>query len=133
MLHRSEANLSDKPRWSLISVYNRDSNIPYNERSSSSTMPLQPVPDEALMKWVADHIDDGANLGTRAGRAAFKDYPTMNLVVGRINCFFKIILYERCFGSDSKTLIKWCKVTIPHDAIVAGRHQWWMGCKGTLR
>src|SRR5437762_9068548 len=27
LLHRSEANLSDKPRWSLISVYNRSSNV----------------------------------------------------------------------------------------------------------
>ncbi|MCH5721306.1 phytanoyl-CoA dioxygenase family protein [Niabella hibiscisoli] len=72
LLHRSEANLSDKPRWSLISVYNRSSNIPYNERSSSSTMPLQPVPDEALMKWVADHIDDGANFLQKDNDAALK-------------------------------------------------------------
>src|SRR6478672_371129 len=49
LLHRSEANLSEKPRWSLISVYNRSSNVPYNEPSQSSTMPLQVVEDEALM------------------------------------------------------------------------------------
>ena len=60
-LHRSEANLSDKPRWSLISVYNRAANIPYNEPSKSSTVPLQSVPDEALMEWEAKAIGENAN------------------------------------------------------------------------
>ena len=61
LLHRSEANLSDKPRWSLISVYNRSANIPYNEPSQSSTIPLQAVPDEALMTWETEGIGAGAN------------------------------------------------------------------------
>ncbi len=60
-LHRSEANLSDEPRWSLIAVYNRSSNIPYNEPSKSSTVPLQTVPDEALMEWATEEIGAGAN------------------------------------------------------------------------
>lgn len=49
ILHRSAANLSDKPRWSLISAYNRESNVPYKERSISSTIPLEIVPDGALL------------------------------------------------------------------------------------
>jgi phytanoyl-CoA hydroxylase len=61
LLHRSEGNLSDKPRWSLISVYNRSANIPYNEPSQSSTVPLQAVPDEALMRWETEGIGAGAN------------------------------------------------------------------------
>ena len=61
LLHRSEGNLSDKPRWSLISVYNRSANIPYNEPSQSSTVPLQAVPDEALMTWETEGIGAGAN------------------------------------------------------------------------
>ena len=61
LLHRSEANLSEKARWSIISVYNRASNTPYNEPSKSSTVPLQPVPDEALMEWKTDGIVDQAN------------------------------------------------------------------------
>jgi len=61
LLHRSEANLSDKPRWSLISVYNRSANIPYNEPSQSSTVPLRAVPDEALMTWETEGIGAGAN------------------------------------------------------------------------
>jgi phytanoyl-CoA hydroxylase len=61
LLHRSEANLSDGPRWSLISVYNRSANIPYNEPSQSSTVPLKAVPDEALMTWQTEGIGADAN------------------------------------------------------------------------
>ena len=61
LLHRSEANLSDKARWSLISVYNRSENIPYNEPSHSSTVPLDVVPDEALLEWVTTSIESTAN------------------------------------------------------------------------
>jgi phytanoyl-CoA hydroxylase len=61
LLHRSEANLSDKPRWSLISVYNRSGNVPYNEPSKSSTVPLEIVPDEALLEWKNENITDQAN------------------------------------------------------------------------
>lgn len=61
LLHRSEPNLSDKPRWSLISVYNRSSNIPYNEPSQSSTVPITPVPDNALLHWKTESINEAAN------------------------------------------------------------------------
>ena len=61
LLHRSEANLSGTARWSLISVYNRKSNIPYNEPSKSSTIPLEVVPDTALMEWKTEGIGATAN------------------------------------------------------------------------
>jgi len=61
ILHRSEANTSDTARWSLISVYNRAANIPYNEPSQSSTIPVEIVPDEALLKWDTGSIDENAN------------------------------------------------------------------------
>ena len=61
LLHRSEANLSDQPRWSLISCYNRSSNIPYNEPSQSSTIPLQVVPDDALMAWKTEGLQESSN------------------------------------------------------------------------
>lgn len=61
ILHRSEANLSDRARWSLISVYNRSSNVPTNEPSQSSTVPLTAVPDEALLEWESESISDNAN------------------------------------------------------------------------
>ncbi len=61
LLHRSEANLSERPRWSLISVYNRSANIPYNEPSQSAIVPLEAVPDEALMEWQTENIGANAN------------------------------------------------------------------------
>jgi hypothetical protein len=61
LLHRSEANLSDKPRWSMISVYNRSSNIPYNEPSKSSTIPLEIVPDEALLQMQTTGLQESSN------------------------------------------------------------------------
>ncbi len=61
LLHRSEANTLDKPRWSLISVYNRSSNVPYNEPSKSSIVPLETVPDEALLEWQTQSISEGAH------------------------------------------------------------------------
>ncbi len=61
LLHRSAANLSDNSRWSLISCYNRSANIPYNEPSASSTLPLQTVPDEALLQWETSGLGVGSN------------------------------------------------------------------------
>jgi phytanoyl-CoA hydroxylase len=49
ILHRSEANLSDTARWSLISAYNRQTNPPYITVTPSSITPLQTVPDDALL------------------------------------------------------------------------------------
>ena len=50
LLHRSEANTSDKPRWSIISCYNSLSNPAYNDESTSWKEPIQIVPDNALME-----------------------------------------------------------------------------------
>jgi len=49
VLHRSEANTSDHPRWSIISCYNSLSNPAYNDESTSWKIPVEVVPDEALM------------------------------------------------------------------------------------
>lgn len=61
LLHRSEANTSDKARWSLISCYNRSGNVPYNEPSQSSTVALTMVPDAALLEAEAEGLADNAN------------------------------------------------------------------------
>jgi ectoine hydroxylase-related dioxygenase (phytanoyl-CoA dioxygenase family) len=50
LLHRSEANLSEGPRWSLISCYNSLSNPAYNDESTSWKEPVNIVPDNALLK-----------------------------------------------------------------------------------
>ncbi|OOQ62010.1 phytanoyl-CoA dioxygenase family protein [Mucilaginibacter pedocola] len=58
LLHRSEANLSDSPRWSIISCYNLQSNIAYNETSTSWKVPVEIVPDEAILEWEAGSLSD---------------------------------------------------------------------------
>jgi ectoine hydroxylase-related dioxygenase (phytanoyl-CoA dioxygenase family) len=50
ILHRSEANTSDRPRWSIISCYNSLSNPAYNDESSSWKEPVPIVSDDALLQ-----------------------------------------------------------------------------------
>jgi ectoine hydroxylase-related dioxygenase (phytanoyl-CoA dioxygenase family) len=50
LLHMSEANLSDKPRWSLISAYNLSYNKPFREKNTSCITPVNVVPDNAIME-----------------------------------------------------------------------------------
>lgn len=60
LLHRSEANLSDHPRWSIISCFSLQSNIAYNEKSTSWKIPVNVVPDKAILEWELQpviHID----------------------------------------------------------------------------
>jgi phytanoyl-CoA hydroxylase len=49
ILHRSDANLSDEPRWAFISAYNLQANVPFNEKSTSCVTPVSTVPDSALL------------------------------------------------------------------------------------
>ena len=75
LLHRSEANLSDRPRWSMISCYNRASNIGYNDSasSSSSITPIEVVPDDALLLWeTAGLAEDGADFLAKEADVALK-------------------------------------------------------------
>jgi ectoine hydroxylase-related dioxygenase (phytanoyl-CoA dioxygenase family) len=58
LLHRSEANLSDRPRWSVISCYCSQSNIAYNETSTAWRIPVDVVPDEAVLSWTAESLSN---------------------------------------------------------------------------
>lgn len=58
LLHRSEANLSDRPRWSVISCYNLQSNLAYNETSTSYKVPVDIVPDEAILEWEPESLSN---------------------------------------------------------------------------
>ena len=49
LLHRSEANLSDFPRWSIISCYNSLSNEAFNDTSTSWKEPVKVVADSSMM------------------------------------------------------------------------------------
>ena len=50
VLHRSEANNSDAPRWSIISAYNLSYNVPFREKNLSCIVPIKVVPDSALLE-----------------------------------------------------------------------------------
>jgi hypothetical protein len=53
LLHRSDANLSDKSRWSFISAYNLASNVPFNEKSTACITPISVVSDDAILNAAA--------------------------------------------------------------------------------
>jgi len=72
LLHRSEANLSDRPRWSIISCYNLQSNLAYNETSTAWKVPVAIVPDNAIMDWEAASLSD-ADFLKKENDPALKD------------------------------------------------------------
>lgn len=50
LLHRSDQNRSDKPRWSMICCYNAARNDPYKESHHPRYTPLKKVADEEVLK-----------------------------------------------------------------------------------
>ena len=46
----------NNPRWSIISAYNLQSNPAYNETSTAYKVPVDIVPDNAIMDWKADTL-----------------------------------------------------------------------------
>jgi Phytanoyl-CoA dioxygenase (PhyH) len=48
LLHRSDQNKSDNPRWSMICCYNAARNDPYKEAHHPRYTPLHKVPDAAI-------------------------------------------------------------------------------------
>jgi hypothetical protein len=50
LLHRSDRNTSENPRWSMICCYNAKSNDPYKESHHPRYTPLHKVPDSAIMQ-----------------------------------------------------------------------------------
>lgn len=79
ILHRSEANLSDYPRWSIISCYCSQSNLAYNETSTSWKIPVSTVPDIAIEKWEAESLSN-ADFLKKEDDPALKDYQTTKSV-----------------------------------------------------
>jgi len=49
MLHRSDQNRSENPRWSMICCYNARSNDPFKESHHPRYTPLDVVPDSAIL------------------------------------------------------------------------------------
>lgn len=51
LLHRSDQNRADYPRWSLICCYNAARNDPYKESRHPRYSPLAKVSDDAIRNW----------------------------------------------------------------------------------
>ena len=64
ILHASAANLSDKPRWSIITAYNLVTNKPYKDVHESSSTPIQPFYGNLLTEE-ANSISDKADFLVR--------------------------------------------------------------------
>ncbi|WKN42925.1 phytanoyl-CoA dioxygenase family protein [Tunicatimonas pelagia] len=73
LLHRSNANLSDHSRWSLISVYNKVTNKPYKDEPASCYTPIEKVTDDALLKSGKKGIASGADFLSKDKDTEFKE------------------------------------------------------------
>jgi ectoine hydroxylase len=68
LLHRSDQNTSDHPRWSMICCYNAARNNPYMESHHPRYTPLIKVPDRAILDAGLERFKD-----SDAGAAAWLD------------------------------------------------------------
>ena len=81
LLHRSDQNRSDNPRWSMICCYNAARNNPYKESHHPRYTPLVKVPDSAIrdaglrrfsdsqadVAWLKDEEDKSARVLAKSG------------------------------------------------------------------
>jgi hypothetical protein len=75
LLHMSEANLSNSPRWSLISAYNMSYNIPFREETNTSCItPVQVVPDEAILQSSHQGLSQGTDFLRKKNEITLKEY-----------------------------------------------------------
>lgn len=58
LLHRSDQNRSDKPRWAMICCYNAARNDPYKEAHHPRYTPLHKVPDSAILEAGTKRFSD---------------------------------------------------------------------------
>ena len=74
LLHRSDQNRSEHPRWSMICCYNAARNDPYRESHHPRYTPLTKVADEEIckagMKRFGDSHQDAAWLDTKKDQSA---------------------------------------------------------------
>jgi ectoine hydroxylase-related dioxygenase (phytanoyl-CoA dioxygenase family) len=74
LLHRSDQNRSDHPRWAMICCYNARSNDPYKDSHHPRYTPLAIVPDSAIReagrRRFSDAGDDAAWLDDKEDLSA---------------------------------------------------------------
>jgi hypothetical protein len=61
LLHRSDQNSSENPRWSMICCYNAARNNPYKEHHHPRYTPLSKVPDSAIREAGMRRFSDSSN------------------------------------------------------------------------
>lgn len=62
LLHRSDQNKSENPRWSMICCYNAARNNPYRESHHPCYTPLKVVPDSAIVDIGVKRFADSGNV-----------------------------------------------------------------------
>jgi hypothetical protein len=62
LLHRSDQNKSDSPRWSMICCYNAARNDPYKESHHPRYTPLKVVPDAAIKEVGVKRFADSGDV-----------------------------------------------------------------------
>lgn len=73
ILHRSDANLSEHPRWTLICCYNSQSNPAFNEKSTAYNVPVNIVPDTAILEAEAVGIGHSGDFLKKENDPALKE------------------------------------------------------------
>ncbi len=61
LLHRSDRNRSDKPRWAMICCYNAARNDPYKDSHHPRYTPLEKVADSAILEAGVKRFGDDAS------------------------------------------------------------------------
>jgi ectoine hydroxylase len=62
LLHRSDRNRSDEPRWSLICCYNAARNDPYKDSPHARYTPLERVDDGAIRRVGIKRFEEGGEV-----------------------------------------------------------------------
>jgi hypothetical protein len=78
LLHRSDRNLSEHPRWSMICCYNARSNDPYKDSHHPRYTPIDRLPDDAIKRiGISRFADDTSNVAWLDPKrdASAKDLP----------------------------------------------------------
>ncbi len=61
LLHRSDKNNSNYPRWSLISTFNKVGNKPYKKHNPSCYTPIEMIPDDRILSTSRKGISESSN------------------------------------------------------------------------
>ncbi len=73
LLHKSDRNTSDYPRYSLISAYNRAGNRSFIDEPESSHLPIEKIGNDMIMKIGRKGLKENSDILNREKDAEWKD------------------------------------------------------------